>query len=79
MEQQEDHIFSCPGAELQSEVLVSKAKGSMVNGGGGKTAECNSAGEESRVPQCLGISISKERLVVNNAAPSTLGFCRLSY
>lgn len=42
-----------------------------------KKAECNSAGEESRVPQCLGIS--NERLVVNNAAPGTLGFCRLSY
>lgn len=27
-----------------------------------KKAECNSAGEESRVPQCLGIS--NERLVV---------------
>lgn len=58
---------------------VSKAEGGTVNGGGGKRAECNSAGEEIRVWQRLGISVSNERPVVNNAAPGTLGFCRLSY
>jgi len=58
-------------------MLVSKAKGSTANGGGGKKAECDAAGGESRVLQCLGIS--SERLAANNAAPGTLGFCGLSY
>lgn len=49
-----------------------------MEGEGGK-AECSLAGEEGRVPQCLGSSISNERLAVNTAAPGTLGFCRLSF
>lgn len=71
-----DPRFSSPEAVLLSEVPVSKVKSSTVMEEGEK-AECHSAGEASRLLQCL--SVSNERLLVNNAAPSTLGFCRLSH